>query len=218
MMGSTLVRPRQESRIEREYVVLVEGQDEANLFRVVLDHYDIRDVQVMEAGGKDKFKGILLTSLADAKTRGINLRSIGVVRDADTSGETAFESVCGALRNAGLPVPAQPFTLVRGTPNVAVLILPHDETSGSVEDVCWRAIQGLPIAKCIEQYVACLTQCGEMRSPLRGKTMVHAYLASRNDPTTTVGLGAKKGYWPIEHEAFAMIKTFAELLRESAAS
>ncbi len=42
--------------IERDNLLLVEGKDELYFFKALLTHISIEDIQIIEVGGKDKFK------------------------------------------------------------------------------------------------------------------------------------------------------------------
>ena len=96
-------------KITADRLLLVEGQDEVNLFRALLKHClgdpAKPDIQIIEAGGRDKFRGRIATIRADAASRP-PLRALGVIRDADDNAGNAFRSVCGALRHAGYEPPA----------------------------------------------------------------------------------------------------------------
>ena len=85
-------------RVENDQLLLVEGKDEVNLFSAIVSQMQIANLQVIDAGGKDQFWKRLLALLADARTRDIDLQSIGIVRDADTDGRAALQSVQGTLR------------------------------------------------------------------------------------------------------------------------
>ena len=50
-------------KVEKEYVLLVEGEDEKKFFCSYLKHLGIEDVQTIPVGGKDKFKKYFLQIL-----------------------------------------------------------------------------------------------------------------------------------------------------------
>ena len=202
-------------RVENDRLLLVEGKDEVNLFSAIVSQMQIANLQVIDAGGKDQFWKRLLALLADARTRDIDLQSIGIVRDADTDGRAALQSVQGTLRRLNLPEPAAPRQLAFGSPGVpsiAILIIPNDSGPGDVEVLCWNSIQDRAAAECVRDYVACLKERGELESHSESKTLVHAFLASRYDPTASVGLGAQQGYWPLENPAFDPVREFIRLI------
>lgn len=106
-------------------------------------------------------------------------------------------------------------TVADGTPSTAILIVPGENRTGSIENLCWDAVRDLPASRCVDEYLRCLRQNAALDSANESKTRVHAYLASRADPTTTVGVGAIKGYWPLEHQAFDDLRRFVRLIAEA---
>lgn len=75
--------------VEKDRLLLVEGRDEVNLIEAVVGAEALRNVQLIDAAGKDNFRGSLANILLDAQAKGIAVRSIGIVRDADLSSEAA---------------------------------------------------------------------------------------------------------------------------------
>lgn len=199
-------------KVQKKKLLLVEGFDETNLFEKILEEMEIKTFQVFEAGGKDQFRIRLDLILKDAKASSINLSCIGIVRDAHNDGKATYDSVCDTLRHFNLAVPPKPRQLAEGNTNIAILIVPNDSGPGSIEDLCWKSVQSYPAAKCAESFVACLQENNTMNSNNLGKTLVHAFLASREDPTTTVGVAAQKSYWPLSNPAFGIVKEFIQLL------
>lgn len=198
--------------VEKDRLLLVEGRDEQVLFEKILGQNWTNGIQVIDAGGINRFPGMLAALLAEARVKNIDLQSIGMVRDADEDASAAFQSICSAVSRNGLIAPPQTEVLSTGTPSVAILILPGNGAPGALEDVCLSSISGHPAADCIKSYIRCLRQRGVMESSNAGKTAVHAYLASKADPTSNVGRGAEHDYWDIGSPAFAIIRDFIALI------
>ena len=196
--------------VKSDRLVLVEGKDELNLLQAMIDRWAIGGLQVIDVGGKHGFPVRLDAALTSAQGQNIELSCISILRDADENPEGAWESVAGALRSQSLPVPDSPGTFNRGTPSVGVLILPGDGSVGAVEELCWRSVADSPAGLCIDDYVDCLRVAGALASTIEGKTRAHAYLAAQSDPVARVGEGAIKGYWPLDHSAFASLRDFIE--------
>ena len=202
-------------RVEQDRLLLVEGRDEVNLFEAIRNSLALVRPQVIDGGGKDQIPGRLAALLADANTRSIDVTFVGVARDANGDGHSAFRSVQGTLRRLDLPVPAQPVQVAGSddeAPNTAILIIPDVDTPGDIETLCWEAVREGTSAPCVVGYVDCLKKRDAMESKSESKTLVHAYLASQEDPTTSVGLGAIKGYWPLEANAFEGVRHFIRLV------
>ena len=199
----------------KERLLLVEGVDEVNLVTRLLEEMHIEALQVIDAGGVDKFPGRLEALMADARSRSVELRSVGVVRDADTDGNRAFRSIQGTLTRLGLPAPDAPSQLARNAADsldTAILIVPAIDRNGAIETLCWDAVKDHPAGACAEEYLKCLRRHSVLESSNEGKTLVHTFLASRADPSATVGVGAEKGYWPLGHVAFEPIRQFVRLV------
>lgn len=212
--------PIWDRRVENDRLLLVEGLDEVNVFTELIGELLIQNVQVIDVGGKDQFRSRLEAIMADARARAqpISLRALGIVRDADESGGDAFKSVQGTLGYLNLPVPLRPRTATTATsttPATAVLIVPNDVGPGDLETLCWEPVHGTQAARCVSDYVDCLKREHALESTSASKTLVHAYLASRSDPTSSAGLGAVKGYWQFDSPAFSIVREFIELIAAS---
>ena len=200
-------------KIEKDRLLLVEGRDEANLFGALIEHLEHRldgerwsEIQVIDAGGKNKFPNNLRAIKAGAEAR--DVQAIGAVRDADDDAGGAFRSVCGHLSNAGYAPPAAHGGFSGATPAVGVFIVPDGDTPGAVETLCRRSREGDAVSGCVEDYMSCLDRRGAMRSGNRDKTFAHAYLAATDDPVARVGEGALRGAWDFDSDAFADLSAF----------
>ena len=102
----------------------------------------------------DEFKGFLGVMV---KQSGFHdtVRMLGIVRDAETSAQGAFQSVQSSLRNAGLPVPAHPGEPASAAPAVNVLILPGDGAPGMLETLLCRTFADTAVDRCIDDFFRC---------------------------------------------------------------
>ena len=174
----------------------------------MIRRWNIGGIQVIEVGGKYKFQSKLDALLSHARSRGLQLSAIGVMRDADNSPKGALQSVLNALRSVGLSAPISQGAFVPGDPSVGIFILPDGESQGSVEGLCWASVKDTPAAQCSTSYLKCLQDSEALKSRNPAKTLVHAYLAAQEDPYARVGEGALKGYWPFDHPVFDPLKRF----------
>ena len=119
------------TEIEEEIQLLVEGNDQRNFFDAFVRHLSLRDIQIQNFGGVNELRGFL-SALVNVKGFP-DIRSVGIVRDAETDAAAALRSVRSSLGNAGLPAP--PATGVRspGPPAATVLILPDGNRRGMLE-------------------------------------------------------------------------------------
>ena len=167
--------------------------DEVNLFGALMRHRlpdAASRMQVISAGGKDKFPANLHAIQVAAKT-GPTLRFIGVVRDADDNPDGAFQSVCAQLRNEEFEPPDRHASFSDGVPSVGVFIVPDGIQPGAIETLCRRSVEGSDTARCVEQYLCCLAAEEALESTNRDKSFTHAYLAAARNPVARVGEGAR---------------------------
>lgn len=198
--------------LRSDRLLLVEGKDEVNLTAEMLRSWSIGGVQVIGVGGKDKFKSEIDALMSFARSKGLRLSAIGVVRDADDSPNNALKSITGALRSLSLPAPTSHGAFAQGPPLVGVFILPDGTSPGAVEDLCWKAVADTAAGKCSTVYLECLEESGALASKNPAKTLVHSYLAAQVDPSARVGEGALKGYWSFDHLVFNPLKDFVRRL------
>ncbi|NQT21208.1 MAG: hypothetical protein HQ592_15985 [Planctomycetes bacterium] len=190
----------------RPKLLLVEGPDDKRFFGALVDHMELKQVQIIHLGIKREFRRELM-ALVSLSSFSI-VESLGVVRDADTNPAGAFESVRDALRAAGLSVPERPLALAGDSPRVAVMIVPGDESCGALEDLCLEAVAHCPALSCVNQLFECLQEKGTTSPVNLPKGKVQAFLATRHKPGLRIGEAAEKGYWPWASGAFDRAKEF----------
>ncbi len=197
--------------IRRDRLLLVEGRDEVNLFGALLEHCvgaeGRRAVQIIDAGGKHEFRKRLM-GIAITLRAGPPLRALGVIRDADTSARSAFQSVFDALRHAGYEPPEAPGGVAGNAPAVGVFVLPDGAQDGAVETLCRQSVAGGAASNCVEDYIECLKAGDALRSRNEDKTFAHAWLAACEDPVARVGEGARQGVWDFDAPAFRDLSDF----------
>lgn len=196
-------------RLSRQRLVIVEGKDEVHVVEAFLQAEGRDGVDVRAFEGVDNLKGYLkaLTQVAGFE----GLVSLGIMRDAEGDSSGALASIKGALVAAGLSAPEASLTPAGLRPRVVVLINPHGQTTGSLEDVCLAATAGDRIVECVDEYIRCLGQVGV--PPARSsKSRVHALIAAKDRPESSLGVAAKRGYFPLGHVAFEPIRQLLALL------
>ena len=206
--------PLSRQKLEADFLLLVEGQDEVNLFRTFLKHClkdEGQQVQVLEVGGKDQFRKRFALIMSDAQTRP-TFRSVGVVRDADDNAQSSFQSVCDSIRNVGYQPPTKHGEFSDAAPSIGVFIVPDGSGTGAIETLCRLSVMSTEIAKCVDEYLDCLTTRQALQSRNPDKTFSHAYLAATREPTARVGEGALMGVWNFQLPAFGELNGFIRSL------
>jgi hypothetical protein len=188
-------------------LVLGEGKDEERFIGWLLSKLGQTDSQVLSYGGKYRLREFLKAVVSSRGFEGV--QRLVITRDADQSPESAFQSVCDALKGAALPCPSLPDTLsdagARGL-RVGVLILPGAGRMGALEDLCFDVVGADPAAGCVAAFLSCLGERGiALQQSRLGKARMQAWLASREQPGLRLGEAAEAGYIPADSPAFASL-------------
>ena len=186
--------------------ILVEGNDQRNFFEALTQHLSLSGVQVQNFGGVDELRGFLGAFVNASGFRG-TVQSIGIVRDAESSDVSAFQSVLGSLDNAGLPRPTSPGERVGANPAVTVMILQGADGKGMLETLLCKTFEDSPVDGCIDGFFTCVEALpgSARRSP---KARARAYLTTKIRPELSVGVAAKRGYWDLDHDALGGVRGF----------
>jgi hypothetical protein len=196
--------------ITQPKLLLGEGEDERRFFSALLAHLGIAGIQVEQYSGKTNLKDAL-----EALSKGAGfatVTSLGITRDADGDAVGAFASVCHALTNALLSVPAAHDQSAGATPRVRVWIMPDGRSPGMLEDLCFSAVQSDAAHPCVAEYFQCVLARAGRQPTNRAKANVHVWLASQPEPDKRLGEAAEKGYWPWVDPTFAPLINFLRSL------
>jgi hypothetical protein len=206
-VGGPLKLPLQVHKpvISRPKLLLVEGRDEEEFFRALLDHLAVTDVQPDQFRGKanlrEDLKGLRGRSGFGSVT------SLAITRDANSDAQAAFQSVRDALRDAGFETPQRCEHVVGQSPKLSVFILPDCTSPGMLETLCLRSVQDQPGMKCVRSYFRCMKKNGrDPKNPW--KAQIHAWLASDDTPDRRLGEAARAKRWDFDHGSFAQLRRF----------
>lgn len=198
--------------IKSNRILAVEGKDECNFFKALLNYENIKNVQIIDIGGKDKFKKELpiLINLEGF----FDVHTLGFIRDAEQNQATsAFKSICSILQNNNLPAPQQSNTVfTHQNLAIGIFIMPNNVDEGMLEDLCLESIKDKAVFECVNQYIECCSQDDETIKSNNSKAKVQTYLASKKPIVNSLGVAATKGYWNFENNCFADIKLFLHSL------
>ncbi len=194
--------------IKEPKVILVEGKSDENFFTAFIKYLKIDGVQIISMGSKDNLSNILKA----IKT--YNIKCLGIVRDADEDAESAFKSVCSALKNAGLPVPQRPLELAKGNLSVVTLIIPLNG-EGCLETLCFEAYDDNNLKNCVHEYFNCLeknnvrytTECKKDKAKLQ-------VLLAALEPEINIGTASVKGLFNFDSKEFESIRDFLNIIKD----
>ena len=194
-MAAELPLGRTKAPITSSVQLLVEGNDQRNIYEAMVAHLKLPDIQVRNFGGVHELRRYLaaFVNVADFST----VRQLGIVRDAEASASSALESVQSALRNADLAAPVGTTALAPGEPNVGVLVLPDGADSGMLETLLCRTSAGAPVDRCIDEMFECVDAALSNGRKHPERRRCRAWLATRPEPHLSVGVAAKRatGIW-----------------------
>ena len=205
--------------IRYKKVLLVEGEDEKNVFTALLRFLNISEVDVIPAGGKENFKGKF--SVLSKRTNFDNIENLGFIRDAE---ENAAKSSFGSMYNIIAPVladfalPKTPGEVARtGSKTCGIFIMPDCASSGMLEDLCIKSVENQDLFKNANEYVE--KAKAEYEKDKAGnkkfnmpKALVQAYLAGRVPVVNSLGLAVQKKYFDFNNVAFDSVKKFLKEL------
>jgi len=202
--------------IEKSHLLLVEGNDDRRFFGALADDLGVHDdLQVICANGKTNIRSRLRAIQNTRRSPGeLKVQSLGIVRDADTNPNTAFQSVCDALSAVGFPRPVQPNLPAGTNPKTAVMILPHIDSCGALEDLCLEVVSDEDALACVNEYFSCLGARGVPATRYLSKARVHVFLSSKEKPDKRLGEAAEAGYWPWHSPVFDEARRFVSELVE----
>jgi hypothetical protein len=197
------------NKIEKENVLMVEGKDEVNFFKALLEHLKIPNIQVIEAGGKDKFANTFSVYM---HTDGalVKIKNIGFVRDAEEKeAQSAFDSIRSVLTKYKLPCPANINEIIeQDGKKVNIFIMPNNKDRGMLEDLCLTSIEKTDILDCVDGFIRCYENKINKENYNSSKAKILAYLSAQTPIVTALGLAAQQGVWDFSHPCYDEIKAF----------
>ncbi len=192
--------------IGKQKQLLVEGRSDQEFFKALLRHLGIGDVEVRSYGGKPEFRRFLEVF---AVSPGFDeVQSLAIVRDADASAASAFQSIKDSLISVNLPAPEKSLAFALGSPRVGVFIMPNNADTGALEDLCLWALDSDPAMQCVSEFMQCIQDRSAVMPKNLAKGKMYAYLASREDPELQLGQAAHRGYLPWGDSAFDQLIQF----------
>ena len=199
------------NRLEFRRQLLVEGRDQWNFFQALIRHMNIGDIQIQNFGGVNDLTGFVM-NLVEMGEFSDSVERIGIVRDAEVSATSAFQSVQSSLDRAGLPIPDRPMEPTDSLPSINVMILPDDRNPGMLETLLCRSFAGSGLDSCIDSFLECI-QAELGYGPHRpAKARAHAYIATQRDPHVSVGVATQRSYWDLDHTVFDGVRSFLRSL------
>ena len=199
-------------QIKSKKLLLVEGKDEESFFSCWLKQIGIeKEIQIIPCGGQEQFQNKIPVV---KKAPGFNeVKSLVVIRDADDNANDAFKSVSNTLKKNKLNAPDKSGEFKKVDPKIGIFILPDGITSGMLESVCLSTVESKEILGCIDFFMDCIKKHSE-NSPCYKKpknelkARLRAFLASREEDCSSLGIAAKKGYFNFQSPQLKSLSSF----------
>jgi len=198
--------------ITHKKVLAVEGKDECNFFKALLDDMGITEYQIYDIGGKQEFKTKIPALVKTSDLDFDKVEVFAIIRDADDNHEGAFKSISSIVKKAGLKEPLKVDTFGDGNPKVGIFIMPGNSENGMLEDLCLQTVEDKPVMKHVDHYIDCVQKI-EDGPKIIAKAKAQVYLASKPVTVYSVGLGAQKKYWDFTSNTLNDLKEFLENMR-----
>ena len=198
-------------------VLLVEGKDDQNFFASMLDELEISNIEIVSMGGKYRLRN-RLGSLLKSPGFSTTVTALGIIRDADQSRQSAFQSVTDALKLYGLKAPKYDQEIVFSNPSTGVFILADEREQGMLESLLQLTIEDTDRGDCIGRFFECVSRIRQgSEFEKSAKAFIHTYIATTPHPGVSVGVAAQKGVWQWDHPALSGICEFVQRLSRVAA-
>jgi hypothetical protein len=189
-----------------EKVLLVEGETPAHFFEGFALHLGLANlIEIRSYGGISQLATFLRTLASTSEFRAM-VKSLGIVRDAETDANGALQSVKAAIAAASLP----------GHIATSIFILPDNSAKGMIETLCLRSVQSTTVYQCVTEFITCAERAGAplpaADDPVRDKVCLQVYLAARFEPQMMPGLAAYRGVYPFDDTTFDALGGFLRSL------
>lgn len=204
-----------------KHLILCEGVDEKNFFIWYLDHYikkgydKYNEIQLEDIGGvNDLEKSIKNWTLVSKFSQ---IKTYGVIRDAEKDSESAIQSVRHSFSNIQLHTSEQCFQLKRNKngPDTIFGILPGIKTNnkwenGTLEDLCLKILvdeQSVSKMDCVDEYLNLTQNKHKYEITHLHKSRLHTFLSSNDKYIgSKIGEAARIGAFDFENDILSNFK------------
>ena len=215
-------------KIEKQYLIVCEGRDAENFLKTYLNNVsDTRqnlseNIQVMDFGGNNE----LTNHLENLRnTAGFdNLKSLLIIRNAETNFQSAMQSIQKSLESNKLPIPKSPFIWEvpkdetpenDETPKTGFLLFPTCDANpenGTLEDLCFSILSNAKapdLKQEIANFMDTLKAKHQFNFTYPFKTKLHTYFSIHNNYVSLkIGEAARAGAFDWNHKKLAPLKEF----------
>lgn len=213
--------PRTTNReIKKQHLIICEGRDAQEFLINYLNSealdsspYFSKDIQVIDFGGNDDLTKFLelLRNMANFD----DVKSLLIIRDAETDFQSAIQSIQKSLKSNELSVPESTFMWKDGAPKIGFLLFPTcnaEPTNGTLEDLCLSILSSAKAPELkqeIAHFMDTLKEKHQFNFARSFKTQLHTYFSIHdNYVSLKIGEAAKAGAFDWNHKKLAPLKEF----------
>jgi hypothetical protein len=199
----------------RPHVFLVEGLTDQSLVGKLAEvlNLELDDIHVHAMGGKDTDWRSFLHDISQDFAFQDNVRSIGLIRDADQDANAAFASCRNALSKAELALPDAPGDVVSdGRVKTGIFIVPGQSRPGFVEHLLVESIPAIrrDLADSYLQAVRDVPLDAPSDNP---KHLIEAFMAGTRRSPSSMRVGLLSGVvFDLSSPTFAELSRFVREL------
>ena len=202
--------------IQQPRILLVEGPDDQAFFNNLIEKKQTPPLQIIQYSEQNKLGVFLRDVLTKSDQFSELVEVLGIVKDADTTYQSAFQSIQDSLRVANLPVPDAPLEVAEpsgdGIPKVVAYVMPDNNSKGDLENLCLEAVRDHPALACVDQYFNCLHSKGYVPRQ-ESKARLRVFLSANPDnPNLLIGQAIAAGVLPWDSPAFEDVHKFLDFL------
>jgi hypothetical protein len=197
---------------DQPQVILVEGADDQAVVAAMIRHENLGNFHVHDMNGNTSW-GRRLQAILRQPEFSVNIKALGLVKDADSNPNAAWDSCIGILRRHELPTPRTTASLAEGEISVAVMIVPSMSRHGAIEDLCMASFEETRLA-CVRGYFECLGAGSPLQATAKGE--VQAYLAGLPTAPRDLKVAADRGTLNMTSDAFDELRAFVRALSSRA--
>lgn len=210
------------TQILKSNLILCEGRDEQEFLIQYLNSATLadtpgfsNDIQVIDFGGNSELakKLEILKNMANFD----KLTSLLVIRDAETSAESACREIQRALRENGFPIPQAPHRWEGELLKVGFVLFPTCDNTlqdGTLEDLCLSILSEQSADDTLEEIGLFLTRLENRRQRTLSrifKAKLHTYFSVHSDYVSLkIGEAATAGAFDWNNIALKPLKSFIE--------
>ncbi|MDD3436759.1 MAG: hypothetical protein PHC64_06390 [Candidatus Gastranaerophilales bacterium] len=214
--------------IEKERLLLVEGNGDRDFFRCLLSDIGIENIQVVCFGGKDSLtskKGFIdeLSVILLSKEK-VDIKVVGIVLDADLSQidsridkvNTFIEKINSRkIKNLFFEKIKKCGTFTKNKTKIGTFIMPDCKNQGMLETLCIKSLEQEPIFNCIENYISCVTGIlGTLEKVDKRKVQIYIAAKTKDCEEKNIGHAINSEMFDLSHNVFNEIKDFLTIMSQ----